>query len=643
MPRTQFGPARFSFRRASAVLALSLSAAGASATQVTANLNDRAQTIDGFGTALPWFMDNAFANPRSGYNTDAFADLFFDDLGASMARMELQYTVLTETGTLNPTNAQMETPVVLGSDTYANIAKFNFDAAGVGHLKQFFRDEAPRQDFKLIGSLWSPPHWMKGPEIHPINGSVVNESKPTWGATANSAGGSLIDTPENLQQFGRYITAWLKGWEQQTGVPYYAISIQNEPVLSEFYNSAVYDPALYVKALKAVDAAIAEHNAAYPNDRIETKLHGPEGVGVGPQGDLGILWRQFQFIDAVRNDPQANAALDIWSTHGADGTNGRYRVNLDDPSANAGQHWEFWNAGRTTTDPATAWAQWQGVGPDAGETRPTWQTERSGDVNQWLSGARDDQNGALSLGVRMHDALATGDVSAYLYWFTQYTDGRPLDTFELTINEETDRPKYVAYKHFAKHIRPGAERVEVDSDDPQLLVSAYHHEGDGTLTYVLLNVDDDADAVTLDLPDGFDAASVAAWLSRDGSYYEPQSFAIVDGAVDVLLPRESMLTLVFSSLASALIGDFDGSGQVEQGDLNLVLNNWGQAGTPDGWVGGGPDGVVDQAELNAVLNNWGSVSSPDLTGLSSVPEPAWLSALVVGAAVGRRRPTRVHA
>ncbi len=644
MPRSPFGPACVQSARLAAAVTLALAAAAACATQVTTNLNDRAQTIDGFGTAMAWFMDSVNQNPRSIYNTAAFRDLYFDDLGASMARIELQYTVLSDTGGINPVNSQMETPIFLGSNTYNNIARFNFDAAGVGHNKQLLQQapQASADGFKLIGSLWSPPHWMKGPEIDWRTGAVVNAGKPTWGVTANSAGGSLIDTPQNLQQFGRYVTAWLKGWEQAAGVPLYAISIQNELAFSEFYNSAVYNPALYVKALKAVDDAINAHNTANPSDPILTKIHGPEDVGVGPTGDLGINWRQFQYINAVRADPQANASLDIWSTHGVDSNS----INFENPSANGAVNWNFWNAGRSTTDPSTTWAQWQGVGPDSGDTRPTWQTERSGEVDAWLSGSRTNQNGALALGVRMHDALVTGDASAYLYWQTQFTDDRDfgLDaTFTLTNDEETDRPKYAAFKHFSKHIRPGAERIEVQTDGPQLLASAYLHEDDGTLTYVLLNLDDAADAVSLTLPSGFDVSAISAWLSQNGSYDQSVTPTVVGGVLNAFMPRESMMTIVLSSLASALAGDFNASGSVEQGDLDLVLNNWGQTGTPAGWVNATPVGPVDQAELDAVLNNWGSASAPSLgslAGLANVPEPALTMLAAAALVLGTRRIRR---
>ncbi|MEM9752437.1 MAG: hypothetical protein AAF916_03535, partial [Planctomycetota bacterium] len=97
---------------------------------------------------------------------------------------------------------------------------------------------------------------------------------------------------------------------------------------------------------------------------------------------------------------------------------------------------------------------------------------------------------------------------------------------------------------------------------------------------------------------------------------------------------------VYAAIGAFLAGDFNGDGAVEQGDLNLVLNNWGSdtAGNiPAGWSNDLPLGTVDQAELNAVLNNWGSSVAPDFAGFD-VPEPGAAVALgVLAVATLRRR------
>ncbi|MEM8783439.1 MAG: SpoIID/LytB domain-containing protein [Planctomycetota bacterium] len=139
---------------------------------------------------------------------------------------------------------------------------------------------------------------------------------------------------------------------------------------------------------------------------------------------------------------------------------------------------------------------------------------------------------------------------------------------------------------------------------------AWDENGDGTL---------DADRVSLDSIQFFGDAgeSILADVFIDDVFWDPNA--------------------VFTSLA----GDYDGSGQVEQGDLNLVLNNWGTnvdiAGVPEGWRFGLPTGAIDQAELNAVLNNWGATAAPAFSGFA-VPEPAAAAVLgMLGTVLTRRK------
>ncbi|MEM8494296.1 MAG: choice-of-anchor tandem repeat NxxGxxAF-containing protein [Planctomycetota bacterium] len=84
---------------------------------------------------------------------------------------------------------------------------------------------------------------------------------------------------------------------------------------------------------------------------------------------------------------------------------------------------------------------------------------------------------------------------------------------------------------------------------------------------------------------------------------------------------EGLFLFTPPGFSDALTGDFDNSGQVSQGDLNAVLNNWGSdAGLDDGSTAFASS-VVDQEELNAVLNNWGASTSPVIVAVDRVPEP----------------------
>ncbi len=109
--------------------------------------------------------------------------------------------------------------------------------------------------------------------------------------------------------------------------------------------------------------------------------------------------------------------------------------------------------------------------------------------------------------------------------------------------------------------------------------------------------------------------------------------------------RQDVFPIVNGVIAHLDPGDFNGNGNVEQGDLDLVLQNWGQdhpSGTPPGWSKFQPhDGRASQNELDAVLQNWGVGAAPDFTG-TAVPEPGvGVAGLIFLAAVRRRRHGRV--
>lgn len=71
---------------------------------------------------------------------------------------------------------------------------------------------------------------------------------------------------------------------------------------------------------------------------------------------------------------------------------------------------------------------------------------------------------------------------------------------------------------------------------------------------------------------------------------------------------------------TTLLGDCNGDGFVNSGDLDIVRGNWGQSvggGAADGDLSG--DGVVNSSDLDVVRGNWGATAAA-----SVVPEPATL-------------------
>jgi hypothetical protein len=86
-----------------------------------------------------------------------------------------------------------------------------------------------------------------------------------------------------------------------------------------------------------------------------------------------------------------------------------------------------------------------------------------------------------------------------------------------------------------------------------------------------------------------------------------------------------------------IVGDFDGSGAVGNGDLTLLLDNWGDAipPVPTGWTGYQPTpNAVGNDELTALLDSWGDIA-PGAGSLGGVvPEPTSGALLVLGMFAG---------
>ncbi|HSZ54595.1 MAG TPA: glycoside hydrolase family 30 beta sandwich domain-containing protein [Tepidisphaeraceae bacterium] len=382
--------------------------------------------------------------------------------------------------------------VTLGPDIQSNINLFNF----MGNYPQTnwgqFAAQAVQAtggQMKLIASVWSPPPWMK--------------------TTDSQNGGSLIQTSANLTQFARYMAAYVKGFQQTYGVPLYAVSIQNELRFWEPYPSTVYGYGDYVNALNAVGAEFAR-------DGITTKIMGPEDVGV----DGGYITAQTMgYINAAKADPTAYSYLGFYAIHGYSG-NG--------------------------TSPGGGEANWasfyQQVAPDGKEI---WQTETSGENPAWVHfDSNGNPDGALSVALNMHEALAYGNVNAYVYWQMDDGDHTTTTTTTLTGNLDPTSLKYNAAKHYMKFIRPGAVRVAATPDNlTGISVDAYV-EPDNTMTIELINASAYDTPTSIAIP-GTNYSSFAEYLTTATQPWAVLPDIAVSGnnSLSLLIPANSVITL----------------------------------------------------------------------------------------------------
>ena len=297
------------------------------------------QVIDGFGSCLSgteaaqtWWQDLYYGDLQASLLRMALTPVFtspysnqeYDSPGYGQPGPNGNY-VRTYTNATTYTNVFSGTQAriaVMGPDIDSNLGYFDFTASGsdprvagqVAALGKSLMNSLG--DFKLFGSLWSPAPWLKLIDGQTysggLSGATVSKVPFPFIWLGNFSGGVLdtsgVPRPEfddsslggtgptsALTQFARCTAAYLRGFQNAYGVPFYAISIQNELDFDEWYSSCYYPSAAgYVAAIEAVRAELDQ----YP-DLAGIKIMGPEDV-LG--GDYA-LWQDRQRQYDFRQEP----------------------------------------------------------------------------------------------------------------------------------------------------------------------------------------------------------------------------------------------------------------------------------------------------------------------------------------------------
>lgn len=278
----------------------------------------------------------------------------------------------------------------------------------------------------LFASPWSPPAWMKD------NNNLLH-------------GGHL--KPEYYATWANYFVQFIKAYKQE-GIDVWGVSVQNEPMASQTWESCIYTadmerdfvkndlgPAFQKAGMSDKKIIIWDHNRDLMYQRASTVLNDPEAAKY--VWGVGFHWYMHDDFDNVKRVQEAFPNTHLLFTEGCN-----YPFNLDSVYE---WHWGE-NYGRSMVhdfnNGAVGWTDWNIL------------------LNQ--------RGGPNHVGNYCFAPIHADTASGKLYYMNSYY--------------------YIG--HFSKFIRPGAKRIISSSNRDHLLTTAFVNP-DGKIAIIVLNLSDE--------------------------------------------------------------------------------------------------------------------------------------------------------
>jgi O-glycosyl hydrolase len=617
------------------LLLVAQSSAQAQSVTIDTSQSARDHQIDGFGVMS-----------RSAQSKQAWwQNLLYDDLGASILRVDLTpafvspysdnnynsppfntlgpdndyahpYTSATDyTSMFNGHSAQI---AVMGPNIDDNVKLLNFAArASDGAAAKAGADRATALGgFKLFGSMLSPAPWLKISSGHKIGNEAPPLPSPgtpwpfIWlgnfsGGYLDTSGTALAVFNDGtgptsaLTQYARSLAAWLRGFQNTYQVQFYGISLQNELNFEEFYDSCSYPLASqYIAVLKAARAELDKYDDLKnilimgPEDLLGNSAYGLWQFGSG----TNITHKNLQYLSQVAADPVAASALGFFNIHG-------YAPDGITAAGSDPQEWIWWRSGWTSSPAAGLPAMVAGF---QSYGKKSWMTETSGEQAMWLGPLTSGfpAKGAFSILLKIHEALTTGQESAWVYLSLSQaatTTGETL-TDPTTLGAAV---KYTAAKHFFKYIRPGSWLVKSTVDSaPNLLASSYVNDATSTLTSVLINTASTDQMVAVHLPSTpAGITQLSSYTSSNGNLWQSAQLFVTGGQVQLTVPAYGVATLVGAPQGTGGAGSGGGAGGSGTGG---GAGNAGGSGTGASAGNGGSGGSAGNGGSGGNAGNAGT-------------------------------------
>lgn len=440
---------------------------------VTIDKSVKYQTIDGFGffgaEDVWWATQNLWS--------EAWGDKIINDLGITIWRNEWFPPAIP--GESQDADWNKQKPVVQGLKTKA-------DQYGV--------------NLKFIVSIWSPPADMKWLCNFSWAG---DENAARYPGTVSTKNGGTLN-PDKYSDYAGWLKTCIQSYKD-IGIDLYALSLQNEPLFSEPYNSCTYTTQWYSELLDSVVPLI---KSSYP----DVKIFGSENMLEMEGKSENYPWFYHQ---AIKDNGTVRNNIDILAVHGYS----------DGVSATSG------------SELAKMWAnhlQQFSIPLD----KPAWMTETSGYSDVWISSGTTP--GAFNLAMDIYSGLNYGNMQGWVWW--QGSEASGISNYSLMSNTTCSKKYYVS-KHYYRYIRPGAVRVKSTSDDPEVFATAFDNQAKGTSTIVIINSGTEAKSISIqgaDLPDAF----TIYMTTSDSSENCKEEGSVQSGADNHFkIPAKSIVTL----------------------------------------------------------------------------------------------------
>lgn len=449
---------------------------GQATVEAAIKFDQELQTFEGFGASIiGWRSDMA-----SLYQDLDFIDFVVHDLGLSIFRMQIWPDVSTR-------------PI----DLIEDIRHEDFEWKGRGNRGRINMDFARRileinPEIKIIGSIWSPPAWMK-------ESGKIDGTRP----------GFLLDPRRDFDhdnrlrddRYGHY-AKWIYEWVEymhHEGIPLYALGPQNELMFTEPYESCMYTPEEFARLVRMIGEQFEMEGRQRPI------IYGPEDMTLACYDPDNPQGRHTPYVDALMDEKVA-PYFDVFATHGY--TDGVREGGSLDPK-------RYWESIRHFN-------------------RPYWITEGGTGGHEWPTPIEQ------GIGSFIHHALADGQVSAFVCW--QITDVEP-NTHGVMVKRMPTKKTYAAM-HYWRFIRPGFVRVSADTHTPSLRMTAYKDPGTGHLVAVLINDDEETQQVRIRMDHKQSIVCHPFTTSAELDFKKGPTLRSEGGFLAVDIPGKSIMTLV---------------------------------------------------------------------------------------------------